>query len=172
MKFIPILVPALLLAATAQATQLYQWKDPQGRVSYSDHPPPPNVKNAQQKNFQGSFIEGGESYAMKRAREKFPVVLYTSSCGPICDQAKQHLERRSIPHASKNPSGSEPDRAALKKLTGRTNVPVLLVGDAKIEGYEAGQWDAALDKAGYPKTGSEIKKPAPIEAKTPPKPPA
>lgn len=170
MKLIPILIPALLTALTAltalsaQAAQLYQWKDPQGRVFYSDQQPPPTVKNATQKNFKGSFIEGGESYAMKRAREKSPVSLYVTSCGIPCDQAKQHLAQRGIPHASKNPSASEPDRAALQKLTGRTHVPVLLIGDAKIEGYEPGQWDAALDKAGYPKAGSETKKPTPAES--------
>lgn len=159
MKLIQVLIPALLTTLPAQAAQLYQWKDPQGRVFYSDQQPPPTVKNATQKNFKGSFIEGGESYAMKRAREKFPVTVYVTACGVPCDQAKRHLEQRGIPHTSKNPESGE-DRAALQKLTGRTNVPVLLVGTAKIDGYEVGQWDAAFDKAGYPKAGDVAKKDA------------
>jgi len=158
MKLIQVLIPALLATLPAQAAQLYQWKDAQGRVFYSDQQPPPSVKNAAQKNFKGSFIEGGESYTLKRAREKSPVTLYVSACGAPCDQAKRHLEQRGIPFTNKNPESGEA-RAALQKLTGRTNVPVLLVGSAKIEGYEVGQWDASLDQAGYPKAGDLIKKP-------------
>ena len=155
-----LIISVLLLTAPTQAAQLYQWKDAQGRVYYSDQQPPPSVKNATQKNFKGSFIEGGDSFALKTAREKFPVTLYNTPCGVPCDQAKRHLEQRGIPYTSKNPESGE-DRAALLKLTGRSNVPVLVVGKDKIDGYEVGQWDAALDKAGYPKAGDLLKKPAP-----------
>ena len=58
MKLIHILIPALLTVLPAQAAQLYQWKDPQGRVFYSDQQPPPSVKNATQKNFKGNLIVG------------------------------------------------------------------------------------------------------------------
>lgn len=160
MKLIHALIAALLITVPAQAAQLYQWKDAQGHVFYSDQQPPPSVKNATQKSFKGNFIEGGDSYAMKRAREKSPVTLYSTACGVPCDQAKRHLEQRGIPYTSKNPESGE-DRAALLKLTGRSNVPVLLVGTAKIDGYEVGQWDAALDQAGYPKTGDLSKKAIP-----------
>lgn len=155
-----LIISVLLLTAPTQAAQLYQWKDAQGRVYYSDQQPPPSVKNATQKSFKGSFIEGGDSFALQNAREKFPVTLYSTACGVPCDQAKRHLEQRGIPYASKNPESGD-DRAALLKLTGRSNVPVLLVGKDKIDGYEVGQWDAVLDKAGYPKAGDLLKKPAP-----------
>ena len=155
-----LIISVLLLTAPAQSAQLYQWKDAQGRVYYSDQQPPPSVKNATQKNFKGNFVEGGDSFAGKSAREKFPVTLYSNACGVPCDQAKRHLEQRGIPYASKNPESGD-DRAALLKLTGRSNVPVLLVGTDKIDGYEVGQWDAALDKAGYPKAGVLGKKAAP-----------
>lgn len=155
-----LIISVLLLTAPTQAAQLYQWKDAQGRVYYSDQQPPPSVKNATQKSFKGSFIEGGDSFALKNAREKFPVTLYFTACGVPCDQAKRHLEQRGIPYAGKNPESSN-DRAALLKLTGRSNVPVLVVGKDKIDGYEVGEWDAALDKAGYPKARDLLKKSAP-----------
>ena len=166
-----LIISVLLITAPppAHSAQLYQWKDAQGHVFYSDQQPPPSVKNATQKSFKGNVIEGGDSFAMKSAREKFPVTLYVTACGVPCDQAKRHLEQRSIPYVSKNPESGD-DRAALIKLTGRSNVPVLLVGTAKIDGYETGQWDAALDKAGYPKVGDLVKKPAPVnsaDSKTP-----
>jgi hypothetical protein len=38
---------------------------------------------------------------------------------------------------------------------------VLVVGSDKIDGFEAGQWNATLDRAGYPKSAPPGSKPAP-----------
>jgi len=153
-----------IASAPLAAAQLYQWKDAQGRTQYSDQPPPPNVRNAQQKSFKGNVIEVGESYSAKTAREKFPVTLYITSCGGPCDQARQLLAERGVPYSTKDPQASPEAQAELKKLTGQLRVPVLMVGSDKIDGFETGQWHAALDKAGYPKTPIPGTKPAPAAA--------
>ncbi|MGE5320609.1 MAG: glutaredoxin domain-containing protein [Hyphomicrobiaceae bacterium] len=157
------LLMAIWLAAASMplaAAQLYHWKDAQGRTVYSDQAPPPDIRNAQQKAFKGSVIEVGESYAARTARENHPVTLYTSACGPLCDQARQLLSQRGVPFNSKDLRASPEAQAELKKLTGGTNVPVLVVGSDKIDGFEAGQWQAALDRAGYPKAAPAGSKPA------------
>lgn len=147
------MVAAVLAAAAGMlhAAQLYQWKDEKGQTVYSDQAPPPSVKNAQQRSFQGSFIEVGEAYAWRLAREKHPVTLYATACGPACDQARQLLGARGIPFADVNPERNPEAQAELQKLTGRLHVPVLVVGKDKVDGFESGQWQAALDRAGYPK---------------------
>jgi glutaredoxin len=121
-------------------------------MQYSDQPPPPDVRNAQQKAFKGSFIEVGDSYAARSARERFPVTLYTSACGAPCDQARQLLSERGVPFSSKDLQASEEARNEVQKLTGKMNVPVLLVGSDKFKGFEAGCWQAMLDRDGYPKS--------------------
>lgn len=141
-----------LASAPLAAAQLYQWKDAQGRAVYSDQPPPPGTATARQKNFKGNFIEMGESYSARTAREKFPVTLYVTDCGAPCDQARQLLSARGVPYSGKDPQASPEARTDLQKLTGRLNVPVLVVGEDKIDGFETGQWHALLDKAGYPKS--------------------
>lgn len=158
-------------SAPLAASQLYQWKDAQGRMVYSDQPPPPSVKNAQQKSFKGSFIEGGESYATRIAREKNPITLYASACGVPCDQARQLLADRGVPYSSKDPQASPEAQAALQKLTGHLNVPVLVVGADKIDGFETGQWQSALDRAGYPKSALPGRKPVPVAEPAPAAPP-
>jgi len=171
-----ILILAAIMIGTASAplaaAQLYQWKDAQGRMVYSDQPPPPNVRNAQQKSFKGSVIEGSESYATKVAREKSPITLYASACGAPCDQARQLLSGRGVPYSSKDPQASPEAQADLQKLTGKLNVPVLVVGADKIDGFETGQWQAALDRAGYPKSALPGRKPVPQTAAAPATPPA
>ncbi|PKO62596.1 MAG: glutaredoxin family protein, partial [Betaproteobacteria bacterium HGW-Betaproteobacteria-17] len=154
MKAGTLLMAVCLAAASAPlaAAQLYQWKDAQGRTVYSDQPPPTSIRNAQQKSFKGNLIEVGESYAVKTAREKNPVTLYASACGAPCDQARQLLAERGVPFSNKDPQASPESQAELQKLTGRLSVPVLVVGSDKIDGFETGQWQAMLDRAGYPKS--------------------
>ena len=158
------LAMAVWLAAVAStplaAAQLYQWKDAQGRMVYSDQPPPPNIKNVQQKAFKGSVSEGSEAYATKVAREKSPVTLYANACGAPCDQARKLLSERGIPFSNKDPQASPEAQAELQKLTGRLSVPVLVVGGDKVDGFEAGQWQSMLDRAGYPKSAPPGSKPA------------
>ncbi len=162
MKPAIVLVAAFMAAASAPlaAAQLYQWKDAQGRTVYSDRAPPSGARNAQQKSFNGSVIEVGESYARKTAREKYPVTLYTSACGAACDQAKQLLGARGVPFSTKDLESSKSAQEELQKLTGKLNVPVLVVGSDKIVGFGAAQWQAALDRAGYPKSAPLAREPA------------
>ena len=165
-----LIVLGLAASPLAGAAQLYQWKDAQGRMVYSDQPPPASVRNAQQKSFKGNVIDDNESYAAKTAREKNPVTLYASACGAPCDMARQLLAERGIPYSGKDPQSSPEAQADLKKLTGNLSVPVIVVGADKIDGFEAGQWHAMLDRAGYPKSAPPGRKPAPqpVPAAAPP----
>jgi hypothetical protein len=174
MKLGRILISVWLVAASTHlaAAQLYQWKDAQGRMVYSDQPPPTSIKESQQKSFKGNFIEVGESYAARTAREKYPVTLYASACGAPCDQARQLLVERGMPFSSKDPQASPETQAELQKLTGHLRVPVLSVGTEKIVGFEASQWQAALDRAGYPKSAPPGSKPTPQTAPPSPAAPA
>lgn len=43
-----ILVFVIALAATAAFAQTYKWRDPDGRIQYSDTPPPANARDVQQ----------------------------------------------------------------------------------------------------------------------------
>ena len=43
--------------AAAQTPQVYRYVDPNGRIVYSDHMPPPNAKNVESKRLTPNFIE-------------------------------------------------------------------------------------------------------------------
>lgn len=150
---IRIVVLVLLFAgAVAQAGELYRWVDERGVVSYSDRPPPPNVKQSQQLKGKANVVEvDKESYELKQAKRLSPITLYVSACGPFCDQAMDFLKRRGVPYTAKDPS-SEPEIAVeLKKLTGAVDVPVLVVGGSAYKGFDADTWNRMLDAASYPK---------------------
>src|SRR6185503_14033672 len=128
----------LLLAsacAIAQTQQVYRYNDSDGRVVYSDKPPPADAKNAQAKRIGRNSIETSElSFATQQAQERFPVTLYTFSCGVVCDVAQ----------------GDGADR--LKRLTNGLEAPALQVGDQVATGFNETKWQSMLTDAGYPKT--------------------
>ena len=133
---------ALAFALPASA-ELYRWTDEQGRVHYSDQPPPPSIKKHQRIRVPGAST--GEA-----TQARPPVVLYTANCGATCDQAADYLRQRGVPFALKN---AERDPAAAKELKQRTGVmevPVLFIGESMQRGYSPSVWDKMLEVAGYP----------------------
>lgn len=139
--------------AGAQST-LYKWVDKDGKVHFTDAPPPDDAANVQQRRY-GSGV-GDESqlpYATQVAMKRYPVSVFTSNgCGDLCAQGKALLSNRGIPYTERNAEANPADAEALKSLIGALKVPLLVVGDNKVQGFDAGNWNAALDSAGYPRT--------------------
>jgi hypothetical protein len=145
---------ALLIAAgaTAQTQQVYRYVDAEGRVVYSDKPPPPNAREAQAKRVGQNTIETSDlSYSEVMAQERFPVTLYTFGCGTVCDTASALLNKRGVPHTVVD-VGQSGGAEKLKRLTGGLDAPALQVGDQYATGFNESRWQNLLNDAGYPKT--------------------
>lgn len=164
-------LPLLLLAAAAQAQQMYRWVDKNGRVTYSQDPPPAGAaKSVQQRRFSGSTVETSNlPYAAQLAARNFPVTLYTApDCEAPCKEGRDALSKRGIPYREVV-VGNEESITALKNLTGKTQVPVLQVGRQASTGFNAADWNRALDLAGYPSSVPPgVKAPATVQRKLPP----
>ncbi len=153
-------IAAGAVAAQAQQ-QVYRYIDRDGHVVYSDRLPPGDSKDVQSKRIGANIIENNAMpLAAQQAQERFPVKLYTFSCGEVCSSAEALLNRRGVPFALVNvetPEGAE----QLSRMTGELRAPVLQVGDKTfVKGYSESQWQAALDQAGYPKTPAPRRAPA------------
>ena len=146
-----IIACALLLAALPlSAAQLYRWVDDKGNVEWRDTPPPSNAKNVEQRNMSTSTIQTSTlPYSVQQAVKNSPVTLWVFDCGAPCNDARAHLAKRGVPYTERN---VQRETEVLKKLTGGTDVPVLIVGSKQLKGYLQSSWDAALDEAGYPRT--------------------
>ena len=168
-----ILVTALALALAAGSTaaaQLYRWVDDKGNVEWRDTPPPSTAKKVEQRTMTGNTIETSNMpYSMQQAVKNHPVTLWTFDCGPPCKLANDYLAKRGIPHTVRY-SNKEPE--VLKKLSGGTEVPILLVGSTQLKGFLETAWDTALDNAGYPRTAppgmkSQVKSAEPAKGAEP-----
>lgn len=157
---------ALLVAAGAAAAmgQVYKWKDARGEVHYGDTPPPQGAQTlktqdqAQPGSQPGSQPDAQPSgqdalpYELARAVRLYPVTLYTTTAAPCdaCEQGRRLLRARGIPYTEKTIATLN-DQQAQRRLTGKDDLPMLVVGNRQLAGFEAAGWQEALDSASYPK---------------------
>ena len=129
------LLSLALLATGADAQNLYRWVDKNGKVHYSDQPPPKEIKKVDQPRLGTSTIEtSGLPYGAQQAARDFPVTLFTSSdCKAECDTARAFLRKRGIPFSESAVATSD-DTAAFKKRFGSDNVylPSMTVGGHRL----------------------------------------
>nr|WP_314543245.1 glutaredoxin family protein [uncultured Massilia sp.] len=130
------------------AAQVYTWKDAQGVTHYGDAPPAGEKARELRAGSQPA-PSGALPYALARAVQDFPVVLYTSSRCDACDQGRALLRDRGIPFSERTIS-TRADEDVLRRLSGRSEVPLLFVGREKIAGFQAAAWNEALTAAAYP----------------------
>lgn len=147
-----ILLAVLLSGALLAQAETYKWVDADGKVHYSDQPPPPSARKSQRKQLGDKPADVAMPYVLQQAMKNFPVTLFVYDCGDGCNQARALLLKRGVPHTIKDPLAPGM-REELRKVTGGDAVvPVLQVGRRVLRVFEEGQWNAALDDAGYPKT--------------------
>jgi len=171
------LAVALSAAPDASAQTVYKWTDSDGKVHFSDTPPPPSItKNVTEMRMgSGGGLDSSQvPYATQMAMKSSPVTLYTApQCGEPCDQGRSLLGNRGIPYTERDAQASREDAEAVKKAIGALQVPVLMVGNDALKGYDPNAWNGALDGAGYPRTrlpGTVA--PRPVVAAPPPQPEA
>src|ERR1700754_2768643 len=85
--------------AAAAETTVYRWVDHDGKVHFSDTPPPQDAQNASQRTLGGGYTEShAMPYATQMAVKRNPVTLFVATdCGAPCDGARDLLSRRGIP---------------------------------------------------------------------------
>ena len=149
------LLSLAVLASSADAQNLYRWVDKDGKVHYSDQPPPSEIKKVEQPRLKASTIEtSGLSYETQKAVQNFPVTLYTTpDCVSECTNARDLLTRRGIPF-SENRVVTTQDGDSFKKTLGTDKLlfPAMTLGSQKQIGFEADIWHGLLDSAGYQRT--------------------
>jgi glutaredoxin len=157
----PLLVAlggAALLFAAAVSGQMYRWVDKDGKVHYTDTPPPSSAgKSAQVRSGSGGTTDtGGLPYATQLAAKNYPVTLYTAeNCREICAEGRKLLQTRGIPFREVMVA-DEKSREDLKRVSGGEEVPVMTAGRIVTTGFGPDSWHAALDSAGYPRSGPPL----------------
>ena len=144
---------ASVLASPVLAQGVYRIVGPDGKVSFSDQPPPANTPARPVGSAAAGASAGAGSqlpFELRQVSGRYPVTLYTSrDCAP-CNSGRNLLNARGIPYSEKTVETAQ-DGEALKRLSGETSLPFLTIGTQRIKGYSDNEWTQFLDAAGYPK---------------------
>lgn len=142
---------ATALLATGPAWALYKVVGPDGRVTYTDRPPP----TAPAQPVSGAAGRGAASpaaglpFTVRQAVERYPVTLYTSATCAPCDSARGFLKTRGVPFSEitvNTPAEQQAFQARFKV----NELPLVRMGSKVMSGFAQGEWRAYLDAAGYP----------------------
>lgn len=144
------LLLSLLISASAHA-QMYKWVGPNGKITYSDTPPPPSARQVEEKSLTTGSAYPALPFELAKAVKSNPVTLYTTAKCPPCDDGRNMLNTRGIPFTEKTVNNSE-EIARLRQIGGEQQLPLLTVGSKKQQGFQSIEWDALLTGAGYPET--------------------
>jgi glutaredoxin len=136
------------------AQAVYRIVGPDGRVTFSDKPPPAAAGKATaiDTGTSGPAASGSAlPFELKQVAGKYPVTLYTgSNCGP-CGSGRAMLSSRGVPFTERTVNTAQ-DADALQRLSGDNTLPLLTIGGQQLKGYSDTEWNQFLDAAGYPKT--------------------
>jgi glutaredoxin len=149
---------SFLASPLSQAQQVYRIVGPDGKVTFSDRPPPPSASNAKVSeapaaNAAGEAASDSLPYELRQVARKYPVVLYTTdNCGP-CGAARSMLTSRGVPFSERTITTVQ-DNAALLRLSGEASLPFLTIGSQQLKGFSDAEWTQYLNAAGYPKSSA------------------
>jgi glutaredoxin len=141
---------ALLLVAAAAQAQVYRNVGPDGRVTFTDRPVA-NATPGSGGNTGSSSSGAALPYQLNQTVQRYPVTLYTGNSCAACNSGRNQLIQRGIPFTEKTVESND-DIAALQRLSGGNELPVLTVGSQRLSGYSDSEWTQYLDAAGYPKS--------------------
>ena len=130
--------------------QLYKWTDDKGVIHYSDKAPPRGGAKAAEvriNSYSGpATVTTTKAPATGGAKPQVKM-LATSWCG-YCARARAYLKSRGIPFQELDVEKSAQGRQEYRELKGR-GVPIILVGNQRMNGYDQGRLESLLRAAGY-----------------------
>ena len=172
-----VVIAGGLFSPMSQAQQVYRIVGPDGKVTFSDQPPPP-ASNAKVSAANGSSAGGAASaglpFELRQVATKYPVTLYTgNNCAP-CGAGRSLLISRGVPFTEKTVATNE-DTQALQRMSGDSSLPFMTIGSQQLKGFSDAEWTQFLDAAGYPASSAlpaSYRRPAPTSLVTIATPPA
>ncbi|WP_293935935.1 DUF4124 domain-containing protein [Iodobacter sp.] len=134
---------ALLFSSPSFAAKVYQWRDADGHVYYSDQPAV--GQNVRERPIRVPSNNASQAQASM-------ILFVTPECGQPCADAVALLDSRNISYELKNPNRTEQQMIEFINLVGSLSVrtPVLLIGKQVLSPWDKLIWGASLSKAGFP----------------------
>ena len=72
------------------------------------------------------------------------VVIYSTPTWPWCKKAKEYLSQKEIPYLEHDVAADRDKAKEMIQKSGQMGVPVIIVGDAVVVGFDQGKLDNLL----------------------------
>lgn len=141
-----------LAAPSLQAQAIFRIVGPDGRVTFSDQPPPPAGKAtalSPSGRSAAATAAGGLPFELRQLANKYPVTFYSGDGCEPCNSGRAMLTARGIPFNERTVTTAQ-DLEALQRFSGQSSLPVLTIGGQRLNGFLNSDWNQYLDAAGYP----------------------
>jgi glutaredoxin len=140
------------LASIPASAQIHRWVDADGRVQYSDKPPP-GVKSAPVEarinSYGGTPVVSGTAAPAAKAEQSRPEIkMFATDWCPHCRRAQAFFAKQGIRYTHIDIEKSEAGRAEYRSLGGR-GVPLIVVGEQRMSGFGEERLAQMLRAAGY-----------------------
>lgn len=140
---IQLILFACLLASPVHAG-VYKWTDAQGRIQYSDTPPPA-AKTTQLK----LQTYTGPAQVSQAIGADSGVTIYTTEWCGVCKRAKTFFKQNGVPFREWDVEKTEYGAVKFKQFGG-SGVPLITVGSEKMMGFDGNRfmdlWNSARQK--------------------------
>lgn len=126
----------------------YTWTDAQGQVHFGDRPPagrPAEQLDIRVNTYSAPAEVKRQAQSVGHAGQ---VVIYTTEQCGYCRKAKQFFSQHRIPYSEYDVQRTNRGRDDFRKLNGR-GVPIILVGEQRMDGYSEPALGDMLRAAGY-----------------------
>jgi glutaredoxin len=147
----------VLFSITSPAQSLYKSVGPDGKITYSDRPPPEGrvEKTMRFNNLPGSTLTALAADRIEQLRQQKAgqqaaiqqgqTVIYTTSWCGYCKKAKAYLASKGISYQELDIE-TEPGLAAYAQAGGGGGVPLLLHRGERVQGFSVAAYDALFGK--------------------------
>ena len=147
----------LLPPSSIGSAEIYKWKDKDGKVIFSDTPPPLGV-NAETRELKEESSEepktkasaprlNSESIREKRPYNDIRVIMYMTSWCPYCSKARSYLRSLGVNLIERDIEKDKSSREEmLTKSGGSRGVPVVDIEGIIIRGFNADAFKAAIEE--------------------------
>ncbi|KAA3621588.1 MAG: glutaredoxin family protein [Proteobacteria bacterium] len=135
--------------------KLYKVTDRYGNVTYQDTPPSDDADfQTRTMPLETEAAEPEPEPTVDQARLRAaaaarPLVLFTVPTCDSCDFLRWYLNDRGLPFEEFGVEGNIENQMRLKEATGEYRVPVLMIGETPLFGYDSDRLAAELVDAGY-----------------------
>ncbi len=141
----------LTVPLLSHAGKLYKWVDEDGKVTYQDQPPLGEATVIRDDSTTAASPASGTAAntAQQTAVEANPVTLFSVPICNTCDLVRMVLEQNKVPFEEKNADRSVEVQKEMQDKAGQLTVPILIIGEKVLTGFNGPELIQELKTAGY-----------------------